>query len=137
MSLYGRKVARGRGRRLLHRAEDGIAALARRRHHLRLLLERHEEVRSDNNEFLAVVPFALRVARVVKSADVNPLPVLWGRSPSTALPPSDRSAVFLLYRGDVDDRVKFLLRQRACLARGLAIALCLIRYSGETRGRST
>jgi len=58
----------------------------------------------------AVVPFALaRVARVVKSADVNS--------------PRCSSARPFFFHGDVDDRVKFLLHQRACLvARGLAIA---------------
>jgi len=74
--------------------QEGITAARRRR----LLLERHEEVRSDNNEFLAVVPFALRVARVVKSADVNPLPVppaVPGQPPPPRRHQAVRSAVFL------------------------------------------
>jgi len=60
----------------------------------------------------AVVPLALaRVARVVKSANVN------------SLLSRRLSARPFFFHGDVDDRVKFLLRQRACLVARSRLAL--------------
>lgn len=52
----------------------GLSPRGPRRHRGRLLLGRHEEVRSDNNEFRCRPFRPARVARVVKSADVYPSP---------------------------------------------------------------
>jgi len=59
-----------------------------------------------------VVPFRPARSASRKVSRCLPLPV-------AAAAPSIRPFFF---HGDVDDRVKFLLRQRACLARSLAIA---------------
>lgn len=142
MRVYGLSRGEGEERSFVSLwSESGPGAVAERARDVvagvpeaaRLLLGRHEEVRSDNNEFRSVVPFALRVARVVKSVDAEtPLPVRPALqtlrrppafAPSPSLPPLRLSVGAFFLRGDVDDRVKFLLRQRACVSRARGLAL--------------
>jgi hypothetical protein len=115
--------------------QDGITAARRRR----LLLERHEEVRSDNNEFLAVVPFALRVARVVKSADVNPLPVPPAVPGQPPPPPrrhqAVRSAVFLPPAWMWTIAPNFYCANEP-VSHEFSQSPRLIRHAGRTRGRT-
>lgn len=108
MVLWSRKVARGSAMAEEPETQDGIAAAVTAIAAAVFFLDATKKYGRIITSF-AVVPFALaRVARVVKSVDVN------SPSPCSARP--------FFFHGDVDDRVKFLLRQRACLvAQGLAI----------------
>lgn len=105
---WSRKVARGSAMAEEPETQDGIAAAVTAIAAAVFFLDATKKYGRIITSF-AVVSFALaRVARVVKSVDVN------SPSPCSARP--------FFFHGDVDDRVKFLLRQRACLvAQGLAI----------------